>query len=340
MGRPLVKMLSAENSIYVTSRREHHSSDSIKYIQGNARDIEFLTQVVRERRYDAVVDFMVHDATKFKQVAELMLDNTGQYIFISSARVYAKSDEPITEQTPRLLDVSTDEKYLQTNEYALAKAREEDILRKSGRTNYTIVRPTITYNTNRLQLGVLEKENWLYRALHGRTIVFSHDIGSKLTTMTYGDDVAKGIASIVGKERACGEAFHITYNKSLTWYDVFAIYKRVLDRHLGKETPIIYTDISTNLKFKRRIYQAIYCRYFNRTFDNSKIGAYCNVDGFVSPEEGLTEALTEFLKNPKFGNIAWKIEAVNDRVAGEFTPLREIPRLKDRVSYLIYRFLK
>lgn len=342
MGTPLVKMLAAdaENVVYVTSRRAHDSTDNVKYIQGNARDMEFLMRTLSERRYDVVVDFMVHSASTFKEVAEFILDSTDQYIFISSARVYAQSEVPITEQTPRLLDSSTDAEYLKTNEYALAKAREEDILRNSGRANYTIVRPTITYNTNRLQLGVLEKESWLYRALHGRTIVFSHDIGSKLTTMTLGDDVAKGIAAIVGKESARGEAFHITYHKSLTWYDVFAIYKRVLDKYLGKDTPIIYTDLSTNLRLRGRKYQIIYCRYFNRTFDNSKIGEYCNIEEFVSPEEGLTQALTKFLEKPKFGKIAWSIEALNDRVAGEFTPLSEIPRLKDKIRYLIYRFFK
>ena len=40
------------------------------------------------------------------------------------------------------------------------------------------------------QLGVLEKELWLYRALNGRTIVFSKDIAEKSTTLTYGYDVA------------------------------------------------------------------------------------------------------------------------------------------------------
>ena len=340
MGTPLVKMLSAEHQVYVTSRRERESTSNVHYIQGNARDIEFLKVVLSERRYDVVVDFMVHGASQFKQVAELMLDSTDQYVFISSARVYSQSEEPITEETPRLLEASTDEEYLKTNEYALAKAREEDLLRNSGKKNYTIIRPTITYNTNRLQLGVLEKESWLYRALHGRTIVFSHDIASKLTTMTLGDDVAKGIASIVGKEGARGEVFHITYGRSLSWYEVFDIYKRVLDKHLGKETPIVYTDKSTNLKLKGRKYQIIYCRYFNRTFDNSKIGAYCDVDDFTSPEEGLTNALTEFLKKPRFSKIAWSIEAVNDRVTGEFTPLREIPRLKNKLRYLIYRFIK
>lgn len=338
MGTPLVEMLAKENNIFVTSRKVRQSTDNVHYIQGNAKDISFLRYILNERKYDVIVDFMVHSAKTFEMVVPLMLDNTKQYIFISSARVYAQSECPITEQTPRLLDASTDAKYLKTNEYALAKAREENLLLLSGRKNFTIIRPSITYNTNRLQLGVLEKESWLYRALHGRTIVLSHDIDNKLTTMTCGDDVARGIASIVGKQGALGEAFHITYGASMPWSEVFNIYKGVLEQHLGCEVPVLYTDKSTNFKFKRRRYQLVYCRYFNRTFDNSKIGHYCDVSKFVKPEVGLSNALSEFLQRPKFANIVWEIEAVNDRVAGEFTPLHEIPGLDNRLKYLAYRF--
>ena len=156
--------------------------------------------------------------------------------------------------------------------------------------------------------------------------------------MTCGDDVAKGIASIVGKENALGEIFHITYRESLRWKDVLGIYQNVLTNHLGREVPVIYTDKSTNLRFKERVYQLVYCRYFNRTFDNRRIGEFCNIYDFTAPNIGLANALTEFLKSPKFSNIPWDIEAVNDRVAGEFTPLSEIPRLGNKISYLLYRF--
>ena len=53
-----------------------------------------------------------------------------------------------------------------------------------------------------MQLGVLEKEGVFYRALHGRSIVFSRDIADKITTMTWGHDVAEGIAAIVNQAEA------------------------------------------------------------------------------------------------------------------------------------------
>lgn len=337
MGVPLVNKLSKGNCVYVTSRSKRDSKENIIYIQGNAHDKEFLTKTLCMKEWDAVVDFMVYAEATLKELVPLFLENTKQYVFISSSRVYAETDNKITEKTPRLLEVSKDSEYLKTNEYALSKAREEDILLKSGKSNFTIIRPTITYNTYRLQLGVLEKENWLYRALKGRSIVFSNDINDKFTTMTLGDDVSEGIASIIGQKKALGETFYITSPVSLPWSEVLATYLNVLKKHTGRDIPVVMTEKSTNLKFKRRIYQVIYCRYFNRTFDNSKIAQFCNINNFTPPQEGLAKCLKEFLVNPKFGHIQWDIEAVNDKVTGEHTPLSEIPTIGNKLTYFCYR---
>ena len=338
MGLPLVQILSCENDVYVTSRKERASTGRIKYICGNAQNRTFLEGVLSSKNWDAVVDFMIRSEETLKDLAPLFLDNTKQYVFISSSRVYAETEGLITETTPRLLEASTDKEYLRTKEYALSKAREEDVLLKSGRTNFTIIRPTITYNTNRLQLGVLEKENWLYRALKGRSIVFSEDINDKITTMTLGDDVSKGISSIIGKDSAMGEVFHITSPISLPWSEVLQVYLAVLKEYLGRDVSVVMTKKSVNLKFKWRIYQVIYCRYFNRTFDNSKISQYCDVNDFTPPQLGLKKCLEDFLNNPTFQYIPWDLEALQDKASKEFTPLGEIRGKGAKFTYLCYRY--
>ena len=98
--------------------------------------------------------------------------------------VYADSKTLITEESPRLLDVCKDRSYLKTDEYALAKAREENILLESMQKNWTIIRPYITYNVERLQLGAIEKDIWLHRALHDRSIPLPKDVATHQTTMT------------------------------------------------------------------------------------------------------------------------------------------------------------
>ncbi len=218
MGVHLVQLLARDCvEVVVTSRSRQNSKGSVQYMQGDAHDMDFL-QTILQDHWDAIVDFMVYTTASFKERVHLLLEGTSQYIFISSARVYANSSKPISETSSRLIDVSHDLEFLSTDEYSLTKARQEDVLRDSHHSNWTIIRPYITYSKNRLQLGVLEKEEWLYRALHNRTIVFSKDIYSRLTTLTYGLDVSIGIMSVIGNSMTLGNSFHITSNDPKRWY--------------------------------------------------------------------------------------------------------------------------
>jgi nucleoside-diphosphate-sugar epimerase len=339
MGIHLVEHFSKTGvHAVVTSRKKRSSKGSIKYIQGNAHDIDFLKSLLEEK-WDAIVDFMVYSTPSFKKRVELFLDATSQYVYISSARVYADAKGLINEDSPRLLDVSNDEAYLSTDEYALYKARQEDILKKSNRNNWTIIRPYITYAENRMQLGIYEKEEWLFRALHGRTIVFSEDINSRLTTLTYGFDVAKGIISIIGKSDALGEAFHITSNESKAWSYILNIYLEVLSKYLGYKPKVLLIDIDQFNKIEtRKKYQIKYDRLYNRKFDNSKIANYCD-EFYTTLEDGINKSVTAFLTNPKFKYIDWKLEAQKDKLTKEHASLKEMSNFRQKLKYILYRYI-
>lgn len=338
MGSHLADLLAGNGvETVVTSRESRCAEGKIRYIQGNAHDAEFLQLILRER-WDAIVDFMVYTTSAFEKRVNLFLESTAQYIFLSTARVYADSDVPITEVSSRLLDASLDKEFLETDEYSLTKARQENILKSSGRTNWTVIRPYITYSEKRLQLGVLEKEEWLYRALKGRTIVFSNDINSRITTMTYGRDVAKGIMGIIGNPGAFGEVFHITVEQQITWNEVLSVYLCVLEKHLGQRPKVLLQDLKTFMKIKPAKYQIMYDRMFNRRFDNTKISRHVDVKNFRQFKEGLSLCLESFLQNPKFEKINWTQEALKDRQTKERASLNEIPGLKQKVKYLMVRY--
>jgi len=340
MGRHLVNLLVQDGySVCVTTRSSRTSFGHIEYIQGDAMDDDFLDPILL-RKWHVIVDFMIYSTSFFKKRAPKLLAATDQYIFLSSARVYDVSSEPIQEFSPRLLESSKDSRFLATDEYSLAKARQEDILRQSNHQNWTIVRPYITYSEQRLQLGTLEKEAWLYRALKGRTIVFSKDIATKLTTLTYGRDVAAAMASLIGNSRALADTYHITQSQAATWQEVLDVYLDVLERHLGHRPKVFLLDLEDFLRCKVSIYQIRYDRLFHRTFNNSKISDFCDVKAFEPLEQGLAHALNEFLKNPQFGAIDWRSEAIKDRFSREIASLVEISSWKSRFQYIIYRFIK
>lgn len=339
MGEHLVRLLEKDGAeIFVTTRSERKSRERVYYLRGNARDENFLRELLKMRR-DVIIDFMAYGTEEFRARAQMLLDATDQYVFLSSARVYANSEMPIRETSPRLLDSSDDAEFLATDEYALAKARQENFLRDSGRTNWTVIRPYITFSEIRLQLGVLEKEEWLYRALHGRTIVFSEEMRKKFTTMTYGLDVAGGIKAVIGVPAALGETFHITVSESLTWDDVLSLYLQVLEEHLGTEPKVIFAREHAFMKCHPAKYQIRYDRFFNRRFDNSKISAFYDMKTLLPTRVGLEQCLRDFLKSPQFRSVNWAREAEADKLAGERTPLREINGVGARILYVLSRYV-
>ena len=340
MGIHLVKLLSLRSDvkITVTSRSKRENNGNISYVQGNGHDLTFISTLLEER-FDVIIDFMNYHTEEFRERYRKLLTACDQYVYLSSSRVYADSNTPITEDSPRLLDVTTDSEYLATDEYALAKARQENLLWNSGYTNWTIIRPYITYSENRLQLGVLEKECWMYRALHGHTVVFSKDIAGHLTTLTYGLDVARGIAAIIGREEAKGEAFHITVSEPLLWSEVQNIYWDVLERRTGRRPDILLTETAFNLQYEWGKYQVKYDRLFNRTFDNSKISRFVDTYTFVKPQDGLRTCLERFIDCPAFQHINYGVEARYDRLTNERILLKEIDSLKHSVKYILYRYI-
>lgn len=340
MGNHLVGILSdGGHDVYVTSRNFRRGKDGVTYVKGNAHDMDFLNSLLTLKKWDVIVDFMIYSTSEFTQKAELLLQSCGQYVFLSSSRVYADSKVPITEKSPRLLDVCKDKEYLLTDEYALSKAREENVLLGSKRKNWTIIRPYITYSEIRLQLGVLEKEYWLYQALHDRTVVFSKDIASKTTTLTYGYDVARGIASLLGQESALGEAFHITVTEHHTWQGIFDVYLRVLEEEIGKKPNVLMLDENPRMAIMGHNWQVKYDRYFNRVFDNSKIAQYIDVNTFKPTLQGVEQCLRDFIKHPSYRIQGYGEFAMYDRITGAWMPFSEIHPLKNKLKYILRRTL-
>lgn len=342
MGSHLSEIINNDkgNDIVITSRKTRVSKGNISYVVGNAHDKSFLDSLLN-KKWDVIVDFMVYNTDEFKLRVKDMLDSCNQYVFLSSSRVYANSNSAITEDSSRLLDVTNDSEYLATDEYALTKARQENVLKESGRTNWTIIRPYITFAENRLQLGVLELEDWLYRALLGHTIVFSEDIAQHFTTLTYGYDVARGIAAVMGNEKACGRAFHITVSNPMKWEEILEIYIDEIEKLTGNRPKVMMVKEHPYIKDKSRVYQVIYDRRFDRRFDNSAIREFIDTSSFLSTYAGLRKSLKSFIsmnKECKF-NLNASHEGRYDRITNETMSLIYFNGIKPKLNYIINRYI-
>ena len=297
MGVHLINFLSENNDVQVTvtSRKVRMDYKNIHYVVGNARDKAFMDGLLKNSHFDVIVDFMNYNYEEFLEYHRNLLEATDHYIFLSSSRVYANYEGEITESCPRLLETSNDEAFLATNRYALRKAREEDMLRASGMSNYSIIRPYVTYSNRRLQLGIYEKEEWLYRILNDKPLIISEGILNKKTTLTYGKDVAYGIYQIVlGKPLS--DAVHITTRENMTWLAILKMYANIIKEQVGKNI-ILYTshDIKSIEMLFEGGYNTIYDRQWNRRFDNAKAESICGHIDYLNMRDGISCCLKEFL---------------------------------------------
>lgn len=306
------RLAAAGNEVVCTTRREREVQTRVFFAVGDSHDPAFLDGLLANH-WDAIVDFMVWTTLEFRERYERFLSATDQYVFISSYRVYADASV-IREDSPRLLDVIDDPEYLATDEYALFKARSEDMLFSSGGTNWTIVRPAITYDgvVSRLQLGVFEARDWLWRAERGISIPLPEAMLVKHTTMSRGCDVAEMISRLVGNRRALGETFTASGSDHMSWDEIIKVYQSVLS-----SLAIAPCGLAEFERARGGVYQIRYDRMFDRIIDNSKILKATDYDSssLMGMRQGLPEALQCCLVHSS-PRPSWGLQGRLDQITG------------------------
>ena len=75
---------------------------------------ELLEALFAEKHYHGIVNFIHYESlSEYKEMHRLLIKNTDHLIFLSSYRVYANEQHPITEESPRLTEVLTDELFFE-----------------------------------------------------------------------------------------------------------------------------------------------------------------------------------------------------------------------------------
>lgn len=337
IGRHLVKYLAqlGKDDVYVTSRGRYADFENIHYLQGNPHDITFLDCVLSSR-WDSIVDFMVYSFDELPVILPKYSKATEQYVFLSSARVYSNS-EIIDEKTPQLIDTITDADFLNTNDYSLRKSHAEKLIKSLFNSNYTIIRPYITYDQHRLQLGILEKERWLYRAINQKTVVVYGDCLNNWTSLTYGKDVGYCIGKLLGKKEAIGEEFNIVNPVPIKWGDVLNIYFDVIEEKCGFRPKYKVVDLKEGMS---GYYGWKYDRAYDRVFSSKNLFSVIGDFSFESTESTIKRMLMAFLNSPSFLRINYGSEGFFDRITGERIPLTMIPGTKNLINYLFSRYIK
>ncbi len=258
------------NTVYMLNRgtRAYAFNEQAILIKGDIRkdSIRELRSKVGNVSYDVVIDFLTFNPDQMKKTLEIIKGVCSQYVFISSATAYQKSNEEevITEKTS-IGNSNWD--------YAYQKSLCENWLAenyKSFVNSWTVIRPYVTYNETRIPYAIVsDGYYWAFvnRINIGKPIIL-WDSGKAKCTITNTKDFAVGVVGTFGNEKAYQEAFHVTSDERLTW-------RTVLDTIVavnGKTAEIIDMQSDEICKVLPEFKGVLYGdKGTNMLFDNSKI---------------------------------------------------------------------
>ena len=254
---------------------------------------ELLLNLFSQKHYDGIVNFIHYkDLDEYKRIHKLLISNTDHLIFLSSYRVYADEQHPITESAPRLYDVVKDTNFLETEDYAVPKSKCEDFLRQEcAGEPWTIVRPVISFSDRRLDLLLYYAHDILEYTERGEEMPMPSFVKNYKAGLDWAGNSGKLIANLLFKRDAIGEAFTVYSGHGMTWGEVAEAYTKLTganfywcdEEEFVRKTP----------KIQNNPYIWIYDRHFNRDIDPSKILRVTGLskDDFTSVEEGIKREL-------------------------------------------------
>jgi nucleoside-diphosphate-sugar epimerase len=242
---------------------------------------------------------------------ELFQGAVRQYVFISSAVVYAKPARklPMTEESP------------QGNElwdYAQKKlACEQWLGQRRAESGFpvTIVRPSHTYSKRWVPNAVSSGSYTFAARLEQGKPVFVHDDGEAPWTMTAAADFAVGLAGLVGRPEAVGEAFHITSDEVLSWNQIYAEIAAAVGARSSQIVKVptdficqVAPQLTGTLKGDKA---------HPGVFDNSKIKRFVPEFGCRIPFHlGVRESVRWLREHPEQQNLKPELDALIEGVWG------------------------
>jgi nucleoside-diphosphate-sugar epimerase len=301
------------HEILVLSRGQTAVPPHYRAIRADRNDPAAMRAALQGVQPDVVLNFLGYDVPELQIDYELFRGAVRQYVFVSSTVVYPRPPRqlPMTEDAPvgnPLWD------------YAEKKVACEQWLqqrRKETGFPVTIVRPSHTYSKQWIPNAVSSGSYTFAARLEQGKPVFVHDAGESPWTLTTAADFAVGLAGLVGKAEAIGEAFHITSDEALTWNQIYA----QIAAAVGAPSPEIVkvpTDficqvapqLSGTLKGDKA---------HPGVFDNSKIKRFVPEFRCRTPfRQGVRESVRWLREHPERKNLKPELDELIENVVTEW----------------------
>lgn len=244
--------------------------------------VEYLKELFEHKHYDGIVNFLHYkDYHDYIPYHELLSKSTDHLIFLSSYRVYADKQHPITENAPKLIDVITDDPlFHEKDTYGLSKSKAEHFLKNNQYPkNWTIVRPVISFSARRLDIIITSNNEVVEAAKSGTPIQLPIEAKNLTAGLDWAGNTGKIIAHLLFKKECIGEAYTVSSAQNLTWGEVADIYADVLG--------VKFEWVPAN--YPHDLWRWHYDRAYDRTIDNTKVlkATGLRSEDFTSIREGV-----------------------------------------------------
>lgn len=176
--------------------------DGVMQIHGDRKDASVLNAKLAGERFDAIFDNTGREASDTQPLVELFGQSVQQFVYVSSAGVYLKSD-----QMPHVEGDAVD-----PNSRHKGKFQTEAYLSEQG-IPFTAVRPVYIYGPQNYN----DLEAWFFdRIVRDRPIPVPGN-GMHLTQLGHVQDLAAAMVKILGNSTAIGQIYNISGEKAVTF---------------------------------------------------------------------------------------------------------------------------
>jgi nucleoside-diphosphate-sugar epimerase len=302
------------HEILVVSRGRSAVPAEYRTVVADRKDAAAFRAALGGLKPEVVINFLGFDLPEVQADYERFRGAIRQYVFISSATVYARPPArlPFTEESP-VGNTWWD--------YAQKKLACEEWLRQRWAEDgfpVTIVRPSHTYSKRWVPNPVSSASfTFAARLARGRPVFVPGD-GQTPWTLTATSDFAVGLAGLVGHPEALGEAFHITSDEVLTWNQIAAEIAAAVAEPGGKPVPpeIVPVPIEVICRVAPHLTGTLKGdKAHPGIFDNAKIKRF--VPGFQCRKPfraGVRESVAWLRAHPAEQNLKPELDDLIERI--------------------------
>ena len=168
--------------------------------------------------YDALIDFCAYNPGEIKSMINALSGKIKQYIFFSTAAVYAPRNHPRNEYAPLISDNTADDEVRGKMELERELVEACD----SAGIKYTILRPTFIYGPYNYK----QHETFFIELIARRHVIPVPADAEAKFNFVYVFDVARALMACVGNKATYDETFNLAGVEALTYQQLIADFER------------------------------------------------------------------------------------------------------------------